>query len=112
MFLQRGLLPRDHQNAVLLVADADFPGIRLRPNLARQRGNGCGSQGQFQKFATLHHILLNDHGEVHPIIRRQEDGVARQACRVLCKNNNDDTAQRVRGDGFIAESRCNAAHFS
>ena len=57
------LLPRDHQHAVLLVADADFPDIRLRARLTRQRGHNSGSKGQLQKFAALHHILLNDRGD-------------------------------------------------
>src|SRR6202011_3333139 len=58
MRLQRGLLPRDHQHAVLLIADADFPDIWLRAHTLRQRGDRSGSNRQFQKFPTLHHDLL------------------------------------------------------
>jgi hypothetical protein len=32
-----------------------------------------------------------------------DDGVARNECRVRCKNSNDSAAQRLRGDRFIAK---------
>jgi hypothetical protein len=50
--------------------------------------------------------------QIDTIIPLQDDGVALESCRVLCKNSNDNAAQRVRGGGFIAKSCSKAAHFS
>jgi hypothetical protein len=42
--------------------------------------------------------------QLRAIIRFQDDGDALEECRVLCKNSNDDTAQRAWRDVFIADS--------
>jgi hypothetical protein len=42
--------------------------------------------------------------QLRVIIRFEDDGDALEECRVLCKNSNDNTAQRARGDVFIADS--------
>jgi hypothetical protein len=42
----------------------------------------------------------------------QDNGAARNECRVLCKNSNDSTAWRLCSDGFIAETSPCATHFS
>jgi cytidylate kinase len=57
MLLQRGLLPRDHQHAVLLVADADFLDASLRPRLTRKCCDRS-TKRKFQEFTTLHSDLL------------------------------------------------------
>src|SRR5258706_5624121 len=88
MFLERGLLPRDHQHPVLLITDADFPDGRLRAPLPRQRSNCRGSNGQFQKFPTLHNGLLTRMPPLRAIIQSEDDGAALERCRVLCKNSN------------------------
>jgi hypothetical protein len=48
--------------------------------------------------------LLKRTSQLNAIIQSQDDGVAPEKCRVLCKNSNDRTAQQARGDGFIAGS--------
>jgi hypothetical protein len=50
--------------------------------------------------------------QIDAIIPLQDDGAAWEGCRVLCKNSNDNAAQRLRGDGFIAKSCSAATHFS
>jgi hypothetical protein len=42
--------------------------------------------------------------QLRAITRYQDDGVASEECRVLCKNSNDNTAQGAWGDVFIANS--------
>jgi len=54
MLLQRGPPPRDHQHAVLLIADADFPDVGLRPRRPRYRSARRGCRRQLQEFTTLH----------------------------------------------------------
>jgi hypothetical protein len=76
----------------------------LRARLPRQRSNRRGSNGQLQKFPTLHDDLLTRMPQLRAIIRFRDDGVAVEECRVLCKNSNDDTAQRAWRDVFIADS--------
>jgi hypothetical protein len=49
---------------------------------------------------------------LNAIIRCPDDGAARDKCRVLRKNSNDDTAQPACGEVFIAETASPAAHFS
>src|SRR5664279_260015 len=56
--------------------------------------------------------LLNGMPQIDIIIPLHDDGVALERCRVLRKNSNDNAAQQVRGDGFIAETSSAAAHFS
>jgi hypothetical protein len=45
------------------------------------------------------------------ITRRQDDGAARNECRVLRKNSNDDAAQRLRGDAIVASIQPMKVHF-
>jgi hypothetical protein len=57
--------------------------------------------------------ISDDHARaLRAITRCQDDGAAQEECRVLRENSNDNTAKLVSGDGFIAETRSDAPHFS
>src|SRR5471032_2368762 len=111
MFLERDLLPRDHQHAVLLIADADFGDRRLRASLARQRRNCRGCNGQFQKFPTLHRGLLAGMPQLRAIIQSRDDGAAAEKCRVLCKNSNMRAVLSAIGIAFLSTIPAEAASF-
>ncbi len=54
---QRGLLPRDHQHAVLLIADADFLDASLRARLTRKCSDRRASERKLQEFTASHSNL-------------------------------------------------------